>query len=103
MQGEQHPTRVLLRTTRERVIEQLSEAFSKDRIGLDEFEKRVEAAYARTTPDELLALVGDLGPLEAGNALVPVQPAAIAEVVSSHATALAVARRERPRGTVAVF
>lgn len=104
MQGDRHPTRVLLGTTRERVIERLSDAFSKDQIGLDEFEKRVDAAYARTTPEDLLALVGDLGPLETVGALAVSEQGAIAEVVASPtSTALAVARPERPRGTVAIF
>jgi hypothetical protein len=103
MQGDQHPSRVLLRATRERVIAQLSDAFSKDHIGLDEFEKRVDQAYARTTPEDLLALVGDLGPLESGSALA-VSDLAIAEVVTSPtSTALAVARPQRSRGTVAIF
>lgn len=91
MQGDQHPTLVLLRKTRERVLEQLSDAFTKDLIGLDEFEKRVDEAYSRRAPDELLALVSDLTPLApagAGNALVATE-GAIAEVEPKPA---------RPRG-----
>jgi hypothetical protein len=62
MDGEQHPARVLLRATRERVIEHLSAAFAKDEIGLDEFERRIDAVYRGRVPEELTALVGDLSP-----------------------------------------
>jgi hypothetical protein len=62
MNGEQHPTRVALRTARECVIDHLSDAFAKDEIGLEEFERRIDAAYRCRAPEELARLVADLGP-----------------------------------------
>jgi hypothetical protein len=46
--------------TRKRVIEHLSERFSRDEISLPEFERRVTAAYAAKTPGELAALAPGL-------------------------------------------
>src|SRR3954467_6156939 len=62
MEGKQHPARVALRATREQVISHLSEAFARDEIGLDEFERRIDAVYRCRAPEELTALVGDLSP-----------------------------------------
>lgn len=105
MQGEQHPTLVLLRTTRERVLEGLSEAFRRDEIGLDEFEARVDRAYAATTPDELSKLVADLTPIAAPPAAVV---AAKSHVVPRDAPpnasrAITMPANARRRGPVAIF
>jgi hypothetical protein len=50
------------RVTRERVVAHLSELFSRDEISLSEFEERVTAAYAASTPDALAALAPGLRP-----------------------------------------
>jgi hypothetical protein len=106
MQGDEHPTLVLLRSTRERVLAILSEGFTKDEIGLDEFERRVDGAYAATSIDALDALVRDLsagttiGGAETGSGALSVRPES-AMVASS--AALAPVRREKKPGTVAIF
>ncbi len=60
MYGEQHPSRVALREARETTIDQLSESFARDELSLDEFEQRVDRAYAAANPEEVQALVSDL-------------------------------------------
>jgi len=60
MYGEQHPSRVALREARETTIDQLSESFARDELSLDEFEQRVDQAYAAASPEEVQALVSDL-------------------------------------------
>ena len=40
MQGERHPARLAVTAAREQVLEQLSEAFAKDELGLDHYEGR---------------------------------------------------------------
>lgn len=60
MYGEQHPSRVALREARETTIDQLSESFARDELSLDEFEQRVDQAYAAASPEEVQALLSDL-------------------------------------------
>ena len=60
MKGERHPARLAVSEARERVLEQLSDAFAKDELGLDEFEARVDDAYQASTEVGLQALVKDL-------------------------------------------
>jgi hypothetical protein len=62
VEGDQHPKKVALRGAREQVLEQLSDGFARDEIGLDEFERRVDGAYRAASVDELTPLVGDLTP-----------------------------------------
>lgn len=62
MRGDEHPKHAALRSLRAQTIEQLTNAFTRDELGLDEFEQRLNGAYAATTPAELEALVGDLSP-----------------------------------------
>lgn len=62
MQGERHPARLAVAAAREQVLEQLSDAFAKDELGLDEFEARVDGAYQAATEEGLQALVKDLAP-----------------------------------------
>jgi len=64
MEGDAHPSRVALRSARERTLEHLSEAFRKDEIGLDEFESRVDRAYGCATSEALAMLVADLSARE---------------------------------------
>jgi hypothetical protein len=54
-------------------------------------------------PNELLALVEDLGPLDLGTGLAVAPSKAIVEVVPSPASTALAVRPKRPRGTVAVF
>lgn len=60
MEGERHPAKLAVTETREQVLEQLSDAFAKDELGLDEFEARVDGAYQASTELGLRALVQDL-------------------------------------------
>jgi hypothetical protein len=65
MEGERHPARLAVSEAREQVLEQLSDAFAKDELGLDEFEARVDGAYQASTEVGLRALVKDLNVAEA--------------------------------------
>ena len=60
MYGEQHPSRVMLREARETTIEQLSESFARDELSLEEFEERLDRAYAAANLEEVQSLVSDL-------------------------------------------
>ncbi|HEY2410162.1 MAG TPA: LiaF domain-containing protein [Polyangiaceae bacterium] len=60
MEGEQHPKRAALRAAREKTIEQLTTAFTRDELSLAEFEARLDRAYAVATENELPTLVSDL-------------------------------------------
>ena len=55
---------------RERAIKHLTECFAHDRISLEEFERRVTAAYRATMPESLLVLTADLS----GSAADPSPP-----------------------------
>lgn len=60
---------------RERVVAQLSSHFAEDRLTLEEFERRVQVAYATPTTAELQALVADLVPHDSGGGLPSSFPA----------------------------
>ncbi len=60
MHGDEHPKRALLRTGRAQTIERLTNAFARDELGLDEFEERLNRAYAAEEIPALDALVSDL-------------------------------------------
>lgn len=62
MEGENHPAKRALVEARERTVAQLADCFSRDELGLEAFEKRVNDAYAATSTPELEALVRDLSP-----------------------------------------
>ena len=62
MQGDEHPEKRALRDTRERTLQGLSTAFAKDELSLEEFERRVDAAFAAATAEELAVLLADLAP-----------------------------------------
>jgi hypothetical protein len=49
------------RSSRERVIAALSNAFAEDRLDVDEFERRVTVAQTSEVPAEIDALLADLG------------------------------------------
>jgi hypothetical protein len=60
MEGQRHPARFAVTEAREQVLEQLSDAFAQDQLGLEEFEARVDGAYQASTEPGLRALVQDL-------------------------------------------
>jgi hypothetical protein len=60
MRGDEHPKHAALRDSRVQTIEQLTNAFTRDELGLEEFEARLNQAYAVTTTLDLDALVRDL-------------------------------------------
>lgn len=62
--------RTLTPAERERVVEQLTQAFAHDLVALDEFERRVALAYSAATPAELRSLTADLAP-SGGASVVP--------------------------------
>lgn len=62
MRGDEHPKRAALRQSRAQAIERLTNGFTRDELGLDEFEDRLQRAYAAEAEGELTALVSDLSP-----------------------------------------
>jgi Cell wall-active antibiotics response 4TMS YvqF/Domain of unknown function (DUF1707) len=62
MRGDEHPKHAALRGLRAQTIEQLTNAFARDELGLEEFEARLNQAYAAAASPELAALVRDLSP-----------------------------------------
>jgi hypothetical protein len=85
MHGDEHPKRAVLRSGRAQTIERLTDAFARDELGLDEFEDRLNRAYAAEEVPALEALVRDLslepvarqtGVATAHTALAPVAPSA---------------------------
>jgi hypothetical protein len=92
MRGDEHPKRALLRSGRAQTIERLSNAFARDELGLDEFEERLNRAYAAEEVPALDALVQDLSPeASALQAEVVAPSAALAPVGASAARPRAVA------------
>jgi hypothetical protein len=94
MEGERHPAKLAVTETREQVLEQLSDAFAKDELGLDEFEARVDGAYQASTELGLRALVQDLRPVPA---------AARTELVASSASSALAAPVARSKRVLAVL
>jgi hypothetical protein len=82
MEGDRHPARLAVTETREQILEQLSDAFAKDELGLDDFEARVDQAYQATTEVGLRALVKDLSPRAPASELVRATAAPSALAVS---------------------
>lgn len=91
MEGERHPARLAVAAAREQVLEQLSDAFAKDELGLDEFEARVDGAYQAATEEGLQVLVKDLS------------PAAFAAPTSSGATTALAVPGERVKRVSAIL
>ena len=89
MQGERHPARLAVTEAREQILEQLSDAFAKDELGLEEFEARVDSAYQASTEQGLRVLVEDLS--------VAVARTELATAAVAPETALAVRRERAPR------
>lgn len=63
---------VALRDVRERAIQQLSDAFARDLLELDEFERRLTIAHRAEAPAELEPLTADLPAPASASALVPI-------------------------------
>jgi hypothetical protein len=93
LDGEAHPRHLALRRARDAALERLSEGFARDELSLDEFERRIDRAYASSAEAELSALVADL-PMAAPSALVNVPPAPLGAGARAPA---------RPRLALAVF
>ncbi|MEI9941525.1 MAG: DUF1707 domain-containing protein [Pseudomonadota bacterium] len=60
MHGDEHPKRAALRAGRAQAIERLTNGFTRDELGLEEFEERLNRAYAADAVADLEALVSDL-------------------------------------------
>ena len=83
MHGDQHPAKVALREARETTIEQLSESFARDELSLEEFERRIDQAYAAANANEIQSLVQDLtveqaAPVRVGEHQMPQPSTALA-------------------------
>ena len=107
MHGEDHPAKRQLRLGRERTLEGLSIAFTRDELSLEQFENRVDRAFLSATVDELEALLADLSPsvvsAQGAQAMVSLAtPASTAGVVAPPTHALRVAHTAPPR-VAAVF
>jgi Cell wall-active antibiotics response 4TMS YvqF/Domain of unknown function (DUF1707) len=96
MQGDDHPAKRALRERRERVVDRLADGFARDEIGLEVFERRLEAAYRCATEADLDALVADLPRADdamsaAGSPTALVVAEAVEIVPAAASTALAAA------------
>ena len=58
---------------RDRIVEALCEHYARDRLEIEEFERRVERAHKARTRDELQSLLADLPSLEGPGAPPPVR------------------------------
>jgi hypothetical protein len=83
LDGEAHPQRLALRQAREAALERLSESFARDELSLDEFERRIDRAYAASAEGEIDALVADL-PAAAASVLVRAPPAQLGAASPGH-------------------
>ncbi len=104
MHGDQHPSRVALRAARETTIEQLSDGFARDELSLEEFESRVDRAYAATEHAEVRALVSDLTVAQTAPVRVEssAEPGPAMEAATRPAGA-ALARIGEPQAALAIF
>jgi hypothetical protein len=93
LDGEGHPHKLGLRLARDATLERLSESFARDELSLEDFERRVDAAYAARVESDLGMLLADLrAPSENPLAVVP-----------TAALALAPSIKKGPRLALAVF
>jgi hypothetical protein len=90
LDGEEHPRRAAVRRAREQTLAQLSECFARDELSLDDFERRVDAAYASSVESELAALVADLS--APATALAAARGAAIVPAAGAPALRAGLAR-----------
>jgi hypothetical protein len=77
LDGDDHPRKLGLRLARDAALARLSESFARDELSLEDFERRVDAAYGANTENDLGPIVADL-PAPPANALAvaPVVPLA---------------------------
>src|SRR5258706_10488237 len=93
MQGDNHPSKMLLRTARQAAIDRLTAAFVADELSLEEYEERIDGAYKCRQPSELDALTADLS----AAVRVAEEPSrAIVPATSDPALELRAELRERP-------
>src|SRR5690349_19912696 len=91
LDGDQHPSLAQLRQTRDLTLERLSEGFARDELSLDDFESRVDRAYAARAESERRGLVADLAePAPAALARAPEVALASPPVADGSRLALAV-------------
>ena len=84
MRGDEHPKHAALRSARDQTIERLTNAFTRDELGLEEFEERLNRAYAVSVVADLEPLVSDLSPESAALAT---------ELIRAASTSLAAVER----------
>jgi hypothetical protein len=84
------PALVALHDERERVIARLSDAFARELIELEEFERRLTLAHRAAAVAELSPLVADLEPAAPSTALVPALSRVSAATVRDRQTLLAI-------------
>jgi hypothetical protein len=95
-----------LAAAREEAIEQLSTAFAHGEIGLDDFEQRVDAAYAATDDERLRSLMHGLEGAAATTALVRVETGETRhrrELVPAPPPGAQIVAARRPADALAVF
>jgi len=107
MYGDQHPSRVLLREARETTIDQLSESFARDELSLEEFELRLDRAYAASACEEIQALVSDLSAAKPRARIEVEAPQAQSEALDPSVLAApanrSIAHPGQPRAAFAIF
>jgi hypothetical protein len=81
---------VALRERREQVIALLSDAFARDLVDVDEFERRLSVAHSTEQLAELEKLVADLAGAAPSTALVPAPPSVSPDRVRDSATVMAI-------------
>jgi hypothetical protein len=60
LDGDAHPRNLGLRCARDQALARLSESFARDELSLEDFERRVDAAYGANTESDLGTLIADL-------------------------------------------
>lgn len=104
MRGDQHPDKSALRNGRTQTIEQLTNGFTRDELGLEEFEQRLNGAYAAESLSELDSLVSDLSAdtaVEVSCELVPPEGRASGPLATAAPRAVAILGSLERRGQLA--
>ncbi len=84
------PTQPVTDQDRDRCIQEVQDALSRDAIGFEEIDDRFEAIFAATSQSELAAVIADLGPPPPSGPPPPRPPA------EPHPTQPATAMQNRP-------
>jgi len=103
MYGEQHPSRVALREAREATIEQLSESFARDELSLEEFESRLDRAYASVHQDEVRLLVSDLTVAATAPRVETTVESGVTVDIAPRAARHTLSRAIEPQAALAIF